>query len=415
MNYEALYLVSASLIIIFGLGTFIAKHYRLIREYFSASLENLKKYKEVALLVDIGSGSIGVAFVLFKRGKIPRVLYNTRLPFAVAEKPDSSNLVSGMTLALNQLISSLPTAGFQISSVFITFSSPWFISKTKTIHVAEKIPFAITERFLDQVSATEEKALQEELSSDGASSFEVVEKSIIHTKVNGYVLDNSIGKKTNEFDAFLHMSVVPKSIIDTVSDIVFKHTHIIKEKFLIHTFPLVSFSVVRDLFNSTADFLLMDITGEVTDLTLVRDNVIVQTVSFPYGRNSIVRKIGASLAVTPEIAESTLHMYIEKKLEGESVTKVETTLWQEEKEWTKYFEDARSQFSEGSALPGKIYITADSDMESIFTNFLKLPQTDVIYVDNETFNQFYQSDSKDFSDEFIAILTIFYNKILKNK
>ncbi len=413
MDYAILFLVCAGTIVILGAYTFFYKNSRLILDYLRSSFSNSKKGQGISLLVDIGSGSVAVAFALFKVGQLPKILSSIRLPFTVTEKPDAENLLQNMSGALDQLLEETIISGFHPSSILITFSSPWFVSKTKHINIAETTPFLITENFLQSISAKEEQAFSDELKGDtGQDSFEVVEKSIIHTKINGYTLDSSIGRQTNVFDAFLYLSLVPKHVIDRMSDIIFKHTHVTKDRFIIHTFPLVSFSVIRDVFNTTSDFLIMDVTREVTDLTLVRDNILMQTVSFPYGGNSIVRAVAKAFNVTPEIAESTLRIYNSNKAEDAVVTKMQEVLAGLEKEWAGYFGEAIARFSEKQAVPVKLYVTSDNDVEPLFAGFLKSFKLDIVYIDSETFNQFYQADEQNFSDQFIAILAIFYRKFL---
>lgn len=392
------------------------------------------KKEEVSLLIDIGNGSIGAAFVLFSDG-LPKVLYNTRLPFVVVDNLNSSKLEQGMEILLDETLGKMVKRGFEIdfwarrskrlSFVLVSFSSPWFVEKTKDIHISEEKTFVITKRFLDSILKKEEEIFRNELQKNSTvgetPAFVVVEESIVHTKINGYILDRELGKKTNVFDLTLCLAVLPRNIVSKVRTIITKHTNISENRVKMHTFPLISFTVLRDIFPNITDFIIMDITSEVTELTLVRDNAPSQTVSFPFGRNFIIRQMAKTLNTPTIVAESTLRLYSANKVDSSVLDSMQNLLSSAEKEWVVYFEDALSRLPTQTSLPSRIYITSDSDVAPIFIEFIKLPKidstanfrknADVVHVNHDLLSHLYQSNPGGVEDEFIAILSIFYNKM----
>ena len=394
-----------------------------------------KKNKEkISLMVDIGNGSIAGAFVLFKKDVIPELLFSIRLPFVVAENPTSENLTVGMYALLNEMLETIMKRGFshkyfqthkkKLYGVLVTFSSPWFVSKTKHLHMEQDRTFIITKPFLEDVMKKEEKVFETELADKlgpNIDPYETIEKSLIHTKINGYTLDDSIDRKTKVFDAFVHLSIIHRSIADKVASLILKHTHISKERILMHTFPIVSFSTIRDLFMEVSDFIIMDITGEVTDMTLVKDNVIAQTISFPSGRNFIIRQIAKAFSTSPEVAESTLHIHMLKKSGDLVYNRLAEIFNSMEQEWSGYLEKTIQELSLEFALPSKVYLTSDGDVAQIFMDFLKLPKEDstsvfrkninVTLINHNILSDLYKSDGVKLEDEFIGILSIFYNKM----
>ncbi len=397
------------------------------------------KKEEVCLLVDIGNGNITGALVLFVSNQQPKFLYTIKTDFTISDKPESSKLIEAMGRILDDTFTDIMKYGFdhnywknkgkKLDNVIVAFSSPWFMPKTKHIHLSKDKPFIISESFLADITQKEEevfkKELAEELKDENNDSFEVIEKSIVHIKINGYTIENSIGSETKIFDAHLCMSVVNKNVIEKVYNLILKHTLIPRNKVLVHSFPLVSFSVVRDIFTDHSNFMLMDVTGEVTDLTLVQNDVIVGTTSFPSGRNYIIRKIGQVFDVPAEIAESTLHMYLSGKSDSEASLKVENILENLEKEWSIYVLNTLLELSPEMVLPRRLYLTANEDVAPIYMDFMKLPKNDVtlnfrknidlVHLDNKKLSHFYTTNSMVQVNEFIALLSIFYNKIIQPK
>ncbi len=394
-----------------------------------------KEKEEVALLIDIGNGTMTSALVLFSKREVPRFLYAISSQFSVTDFPDAKHLSQSLNTLLEVQMAQITKEGFQhkywqgksknIAGGMVAFSSPWFILKTKHLSLSNETPFIITSRFLKNIIEREGDAFRKELFEDKEHSFEVIEKSIVHTKINGYTLENSLGKKTKNFEAFLCLSIVDAEVLSKIYQTVLRNVHVPKENLLVHTFPLVSFSVVRDIAPVNSDFILLDITADVTDLTLVSDNVIMQTVSMPSGKNFILRQISKVFGVSNEIGQSMLDMYNLEKLDAASHEKMQEVLINVEKEWSIYLENALLELSSDMNLPVKIYLTADNDVAKLYTNFLKLSKTDVtsnfrknasvIHVSQELLSQLYKNDSLSPVDEFIVILAIFYKKILETR
>lgn len=401
---------------------------------FLSFLGNQKE--EVVLLVDIGNGTITAAFAGFKKGSKPRFIHSTKTSFPIMESPESAELIVSMNTGLESVLSILTKEGLtskswgnipkKISKALVTFSSPWFILNTKHLHLAQENMFVITKSFLDDVVSKEEKIFEQELIKTNPGikpdSFEIIEKSVVHSKINGYTVESSLGKKTKVFDAFLCMSIVGKGALDNVRNTLLHHFHVPKEKILVHTFPLVSFSVVRDMYLEVFDFLLMDITSEVTDISLVQNGVITKLGSFPSGRNFLIRQIIKTFNASPEIAESTLHLYTDKKLDDENTRLMEEVLINTEKEWSIYLENSLTDLSADMSLPSHVYITADPDVTSIYNDFLKLQKTDatayfrqnaqIVPIDTELLKNLYTLVPGTRVDPFIALLSIFYSKFL---
>jgi cell division ATPase FtsA len=384
--------------------------------------------EENVLLLDIGNGTVSCASVLYSEGRIPKFIEIERGFFPILEKPDPDRLGENMFSLLDETLSSLVKKKTgRIRHVAISLTSPWFVLKTKHINISKEDSFIITKTFLDSVVKEEERIFEDELredSKDSKDSFEIIEKSIVHTKINGYDIEESMGKKTKALDSFLCMSISNSRVTEKIKEIVRKQTHLGDDNLSIHTFPLVSFSVVRDVFGAISDFILMDVTSEVTDLTLVRDNVMRKVASFPSGKNFLLRQISKKLSVSAEIATSTLHLYNSARLDKDTSQIIDEILYEVEKEWSIYLENALSEFSENMALPESLYLTSDEDVRDIYSEFLKLSKTDstsdfrknlnLVYLNKKTLSNFYEAPIS-FPDDFTPILAVFYSKFFPKK
>ena len=391
-----------------------------------------KKEKQVSLVVDVGNSTITCALVLFNEKELPVFLYISTENIVLNDVPQASRLIDSMISKLDSQLINITKRGFthkywsnnskNIESAIISFSSPWFISKTKHINIANENDFIISEKFLDNVIDKEEVSFVNELTANTNDTFEIVEKNIIHTKINGYSLTNPIGKKTKNIDAFVCLSAMDRGIVEKVYDSILRYGHIHKEKIAIHTFPLVAFSVIRDFFSGVNDFLIMDITGDMTDMTLVQDSVIMQTTTMPSGRNFILRQISKAFDVPIEIAESLLHLYNSEIIDDSQKVKMQEVITQVEKEWAIYFENSLLEISPTLSLPENLYLMASSDVTPIYNSFLQLSKVDatasfrktmnLTNIDENSVKDFCKNESPYRADEFISFVALFYKKIL---
>ena len=395
------------------------------------------KKENVSLLINISGGSINTSLVLFNKNQIPKFLYAVNTPF-VGEKQDIALFSEGMTSLLDSTLKDTIKKGWsnfdnnnrkKISHVVLSFSSPWCVLKTKEINLSKDNPFIITKAFIDSVVLKEEAMFKTELLKDHSETmkdgFDVIEKSIVHAKINGYAVSDILNKKTKSLDAFVSMSAVPQNIKEKISSIVLKHTHIPKENIMMHSFPLVLFSTIRDNFDSGADFILINIGSEMTDISLINDNTIKSVASFPFGKNTIIRHISKSFKISEEIAESQLVMYLSEKVNDTVFTSIQSLILDLEKEWAVYFEDALLALSKNTIWPMKTFVLVDKETSPIFINFLKLYKADatsnfrknaeITEVEESIISHLYNNDFKMQINEPLAILTIFYNKFIQSE
>lgn len=58
--------------------------------------------------------------------------------------------------------------------------------------------------------------------------------------------------------------------------------------------------------------MYIDISEEITDISIIKDNVILVSASIPFGRNHFVREISLELKVSKEVADSMIKIHIAK-------------------------------------------------------------------------------------------------------
>lgn len=329
---------------------------------------------ELALVVDIGSGSVGAALVLFSGTRHPAILYTTRLPLPFQKDVHGARLHSGMLRTLSGVMLSISAEGFAkggfsdkrpaIKEAVVALSAPWVSSKAHLLSLSQKEPQTITARVLGALLAHLPDAAQEHL----PKALKIEEK-LIKAALNGYPTGNPLGKPATTAEFSLFSSFAPLSLVRGIEETLLHHLHLRRVSF--HSFSLMAFAVVRELFPKETDFLFLDISGEQTEFSIVKKQAIVQSATFPFGKNHLLRALHGEVKLPVSGAETFLTLHNEAKGEGKLHEKVERVLAAVQEEWGKHFIRALTDFSEEIFLPREVFLTVDADAAPVFADALK--------------------------------------------
>ncbi len=338
-----------------------------------------KTEKDLCLLVDIGNSAVRAGLVLFEKNKKPQIIFTKNLPINPDKKPKTDDIEDVTLQYLDQVMLEIlkdnPEKAYSHPErIFCTLSSPWFFSKNKEIVIENKNDFYITESFIKDVLEKESASYKKELGGD--EHIEVIEKIIVNTKINGYEITNPVGMKTKIAHFNLYLSVAPLSFIKNLEKKFYSHTHIDKSRIIYHSFPLVCKEVVNRLFGNGGDYGHIDMSGEVTDLTIVSNGLLEHTISLPFGKNTIIRQIGKELDLPYQVALSILHAYQMDILDEKTSETIKEILSRIEKECHIYLEEGLSSVNPKIFLPKNIFLTTEDDVSGLCKDF----------IENTTFN-----------------------------
>ncbi len=386
-----------------------------------------KSGQHFVIVFDIGSASIGGAFVSIQDGKNPEIIFTTRRDIPFQEKLNFQRFLDSMIKTLEEMFVALQKAGggVRVDEAFCVLASPWYASQTRLVHYNQEIPFTVTEKGLAKLIQKEIELFRDSKlfvrSKVGDIAPEIMESKNIQMKLNGYEVRSPFGKKTSELEIALYISMIPANIYRSINESIRKFWHVPDVHF--SSFSFTTFDVIRDIFTEETSLLFMDISGEVTDISLAKDNVLLESITFPAGKNMLIRALMESMKTNASAAASELQIYLEGKSTREHAAQVKKALDGAGKEWLGFFEDALAQFSAEFPIPRTIFYTADDDVMKWFegvirnTDFTKFSQEEGEFMSrslgNAFLNKFVQVQEPSFRDPFLAIETIFANKFIR--
>ena len=378
------------------------------------------------IVFDIGSASVGAALVVFNNdtNKI-NILYDTRVFIAFQDKLEDRYLTFAMISALKKVTENIQDKGINrlsderikiknIKDVFCILSSSWYEVQIKNLKFKEEKPFNISSKFISAILDEESKKFTE-------SRGKLIEKNVIQILLNGYNTNNPYGKEALTVDTTIFISSMSGEIQDRIKDIL--ETVFTSSDVSFNTFALASFSVVRDIFKTEKNFLLLDISGEMTDIILVRNETITKIASFKLGRNFLIRKTASSLNTIVEEAHSLIRLFMDGKSKDTESEKIKVILNEAKGEWLSFLRKILSDFSEGFSLPKTVLLTVDTDMGRWFIDIIKNDEFSshtlaeepftVVELSSRILNEYCtmpESSTKG-CDPFLALEALFVHKI----
>ncbi len=345
-----------------------------------------KEKNELAIVFDVGSSSVGGALFFMQKSGVPKIIYSAREPIALEEKVDPDRFLFLTMKALEVVASRICLSGLGAPKrIHCVLSSPWYASQTRVIKFGKNTSFNFTQKLADELIQKEMSLFQEEhLPNYLKTGNEVrhLELKGMKTLLNGYATPKPIGQKTQELEMSVFVSMSGEQVLKKIEEVIFRHFH---SKEVRHaSFIMASFTVARDLFIHKDDFLLVDIGGEMTDISMIKKNVLRESTSFPMGPNFMVRGVASMLGRTLDQAKSLLSLYRDGHAESATEKKLEPIVSKLKAQWLKSFQESLANLSNDISLPSTIFITVDQELADFFSDIIK----------SEEFNQYTLTDSK---------------------
>ena len=345
-----------------------------------------KNKEELMLVFNIGSSSVGGALFLAQKSGIPKIIFSTREPIPIEEQVEIDRFLSLTTQSLEIVAKKILGAGMGAPKrIFCVLSSPLYVSQTRVISYKKNTPFVFTTKLADALIHKEIKIFQEEhLAKYTTVGGEVrsIELKNIKTMLNGYETANPLDQSAKELEMIIFISMSGEQILKKIENTIEKYFHFNQIKF--SSFTMSFFTAVRDVFKQKDNFLLVDIGGEVTDISMTKKNVLRESISFPLGRNFLTRGVASGLNCTMDEANSLISLFKDGHAEKRVAKKLTLIMKELQKKWLEKFQESLANLSHDISIPSTIYIAIDKDLADFFSETIK----------SEQFSQYTLAESK---------------------
>ncbi len=332
-----------------------------------------KKERKVAIF-DIGSGSVGGALALIPvDGKsIPTILKSFRTEIAERDELDFDTFLKDMLVALNSTIEKLYQEKLgAFDEIVCVMTSPWYLSETRVVKMEKDHSFVFDQRLADDLFRKEAAALigTYQMQYGAANSVpEIIENNIINVSLNGYSVNNPYGKRSRFIEMDMIISISPKICLEKIRETISHTFHHVPVSF--SSFIVTSYLAVREKYISPDSYLLLDISGEITDVGVVTKGILKHSLSFPFGRQTLFKSIAKKMKIEKREAEEIFKLYSTDKITEELKNKLEPILEAVKKSWNEFFTQSLSVLPRTLTLPSTVFLTVNTDIKKWFTDVI---------------------------------------------
>jgi len=310
--------------------------------------------KTVALF-HVSSDSVASALVTFhdRSGSIvPEILCETRERFKMENDITFERFLDCMATSFveagRKMVNQKQGAP---DHIYVILGAPWYAAQVRSVRKEQAADGLITKRTIsDIVSEETRKFKAEELARYEGAGEEVtmVEEELVRVALNGYETTNPYGKRARVIELSLLLSLSPQIVTKKIQSLAASVFH--RHDVSFHSFLFASSIVSRDLFALHENFLLIDVSGEVTDIACVKGGSLSHLLSFPVGHAHFLRSVALKLSLSIEEARSLVSLEASGKLEEKTRERLMPALDAARTSWVRSLDAALFELSAGDLL-----------------------------------------------------------------
>jgi len=330
-----------------------------------------KNKPSLSFIFDLRDTSVSLAVARFERNKKPEIILCQDFELQNQDLKDHKKYIDSMIKTLDQAIVSVRKSLIKIGNkecigkYYFFIGSPWSVSQSKTIKIIKDRPFEINNNVLKQIIIGEESNIEKNIEKETQEpNWKVFEEKIIQSKLNGYKIDNVFGKKASNLTIELFVSFIPfeikNKIISFFSEKVGKNIN--KQ---INSCILSSYSFFRDLYSNKNDFIYVDIGKLITDIYVVRDDIIFGVASFPFGEENIIQTSLSKTNLSRDVFLSHIDIGQDKNFDLPSHNNGEDLLKTGFDFWEVKLKDSLSKVCNEMNIPNNLFVITNSVISSM--------------------------------------------------
>ena len=335
-----------------------------------------KNKSSLSFVFDIRDSSISVAVVRFEKEKKPEMILCKNFELRHGDSKNHKKYLSSMLSTLDRAIvyarHGLAKIGNDenIEKYYFFVGSPWSVSQSKIIKIIKDKPFEINNSVLEKIIIGEEFSIEKNIERQTLTpDWKILEEKIIQSKLNGYKVDDIFGKKTSNLAMELFVSFIPSEIKNKISSYIDQKIgkNMARQN---NSCILSSYSFFRDLYSNKNDFIYVDLGKLITDVYVVRDDVIFGIVSIPFGEEDIIQASLSRSNISRDIFMSHINIGQDNKFDLPSHNRGSDLLRTGFDFWQNKLKDSLSKICTEMNIPNNMFIITNSVISNILAKDL---------------------------------------------
>lgn len=334
------------------------------------------------LLVDIGSASVAVAIVITEPDELqPTIVWTHTERCPISETYTISTQAKRIVAALTNVSLEIGSAGLKalaqhepamrITTTQVSIAAPWSYTVPKRVTYSADEPFLVTQKLLADLNAAAERETVEtfgKLDLFNELGLETLSGDTHQYVANGYSVNQPPEQTLQKLTLIRDITIAQKQLVDAVREI---HQAVVPRSEL----KLQSF--MQELQSETLrhtiqerTYGMVDISGEASEVGIVRDGQLQTVINNEHGYNDLVRGL-SSITQQPSTSAFAL-------LQSSSDSTISTLTETQRKQWDQQCTDFVTTIADligrtaaMSELPEHYTLHTDTTLRPLMMTLLK--------------------------------------------
>ena len=292
------------------------------------------------------------------------------------------------------------SSGRVIDDVICVIGTPWVSTQKRTSRYVKQHDFNVNELLINEILGKEKKdSLSTNLEYHLFNDLMVVDQTLLNIEINGYRSLNPVGKSARELKTRSLLSVISQQVYDAFGHVFERVFHRTPQMFSnIHFL----YDAVHTHFKNEDDVLILDISGEVTDVMVVQNDTVTHIGSFPKGYQTIIRDAQKQFGTH---SYRWWFKYISKNIgiDNKNIDSQYSQVLQKSfRSWLRVLHDTLGYMAQDGLLPSQLVLVSHARLESWLTSaLLGSPELQTVLYGSSSIEVLHWSrhDQTDFSSE----------------
>lgn len=318
---------------------------------FGSFFKKKNDFSQLTLVLDIRSSSIGGAVIkIVGGGKPVEILASTREFFFFDNVVNADSFITRAEILLKTVLELLvhkQKYGSQIGAVEVFYGAPWYKNLIENFLTNEKSAVDFNQNYLNKI-------LKESVKKIGDDE-EIIDRELLAMFLNGYYTKNPFGKKARTIDLSFYFAILNKHTKNNFVSIIRKFTNI--KNISHHSHTIAFYNLLRNVIHPPKSYVMFDISGEVTEISIIKNEHLIKIISVPHGNNYFVR----------QLMQKTSHDFAtcfnEIKTKNNLIDDISKT------EWAECIAECLST-AQLHSLPSTVYVSTAEETRDLVKNIL---------------------------------------------
>jgi hypothetical protein len=325
----------------------------------------LKKKSKTKLVFSLKSSSVELSVI--ELGEIPKLLFYKKETLLYQKTLSPTEFISKSLTSVKKL---LKENVFDITKT---------LQKSKTCEVILHSPWFLPEIISKENKGKEvglKKFFMEQVPPPKQGDYYQLENKITNILLNGYHLTKLKDVPSSDIEINIFRSYASKKALAQIQKIIKDELRQI-QKLSFSSATMEIYESLKNLFLNEDNFIYLNIGGEVTEIGIVENDVLVSTSTVPVGAHIFSRELDTFIGEKGDL--STLR-FLSDKATDEKLDKIKKDKIEKIKQvWASKILESMQEH--GKHLPRKMFVIANSDS----VDFFKMIMKDCAECENFTF------------------------------